>query len=162
MNDALTGLPNRRYIMGEIDRLIDHYERYQVVFSVLFIDLDKFKEVNDTYGHEKGDEVLKWISGFLKENVRKTDITCRLGGDEFVVVSPHSNGEGALLLAQKLCEMVHSEESQSQISFWKPSISIGVAEVNTNVKTSSELLISADSAMYEVKKRGRGGAQLVL
>ncbi|MCD4712613.1 MAG: GGDEF domain-containing protein [Clostridiales bacterium] len=162
MNDVLTGLPNRRYIMGEIDRLIDHYERYHVVFSVLFIDLDKFKEVNDTHGHEKGDEVLKWISGFLKKNVRKTDITCRLGGDEFVVVSPHSSGDGALLLAKKLCEMVQSKESQSQIPCWQPSISIGVAEVNASVKTSSELLIRADSAMYEVKKRGRGGAHLLL
>ncbi|MBE0450254.1 MAG: GGDEF domain-containing protein [Clostridia bacterium] len=162
MNDALTGLPNRRYIMGEIDRLIDHYERYQVVFSVLFIDLDKFKAVNDTYGHEKGDEVLKWISGFLKKNVRKTDIACRLGGDEFVVVSPHSNGEGALSLAQKLCELLHSEESQIQIPFWKPSFSIGVAEVNANVKSASGLLIEADAAMYEVKKSGRGGAHLML
>jgi hemerythrin len=162
MNDALTGLPNRRYIMGEIDRLINHFERYQVVFSVLFIDLDKFKEVNDAFGHEKGDEVLRWIAGFLKENVRKTDITCRLGGDEFVIVSPHSNGEGALALAQKLCELVYSEESQSQIPFWKPSISIGVAEVNSNIKSASELLIKADAAMYEAKKLGRGGARLVM
>ncbi len=162
MNDVLTGLPNRRCIMGEIDRLIDHYERYHVVFSVLFIDLDKFKEVNDTHGHEKGDEVLKWISGFLKKNVRKTDITCRLGGDEFVVVSPHSSGDGALLLAKKLCEMVQSKESQNQISYWKPSISIGVAEVNADIKSASELLIKADSAMYEVKKQGRGGAHLLI
>lgn len=162
MKDALTGLPNRRYIMGEIDRLMDHYERYLVVFSVLFIDLDKFKEVNDTFGHEKGDEVLRWISGFLKDNVRKTDIACRLGGDEFVIVCPHLNGEGALSLAKKLCELVHSEESQSQIPFWKPSISIGVAEVNASVKSASELLIKADAAMYEAKKQGRGGARLVL
>ncbi len=162
MNDALTGLPNRRYIMGEIDRLIDEFERYHVVFSVLFIDLDKFKEVNDTFGHDKGDEVLKWIAKFLSENVRKTDITCRLGGDEFVVVSPHSNGDAALLLAQKLCDLSQSEESQSQISFWKPSMSIGVAEVNVNVKTSSELLIKADSAMYEAKNQGRGSAKLIV
>lgn len=161
MNDVLTGLPNRRYIMGEIERLLDHYERYHVIFSVLFIDLDKFKEVNDTFGHEKGDEVLKWISEFLKDNVRKTDITCRLGGDEFVIVSPHSNGEGALSLARKLCDLAHSKESQSQIPFWKPSISIGVAEVNASVKSASELLIKADSAMYEAKKHGRGGARLV-
>lgn len=116
--------------------------------------MDKFKEVNDVFGHEKGDEVLLWIAKFLRENVRKTDSACRLGGDEFVIVSPHSNGEAALSLGKKLCELVQSQATQIELPLWIPSVSIGVAEVNANLKSASELLFKADSAMYEAKKQG--------
>jgi hemerythrin len=151
--DVLTGLPNRRFVMEELDRLINLYDRYKTPFSVLFIDLDKFKEVNDTFGHEEGDFVLKWVADFLKNNVRKTDMPCRLGGDEFVIVCPGLDKEHSVLMAEKLYEVLSSKETQQDMNVWKPSFSIGVAQYDSTIGSASELLIQADSAMYEVKRK---------
>lgn len=158
MNDELTKLPNRRYIMGEIERLIMQFERYNTTFSLLFIDLNKFKSVNDTYGHDAGDQVLRWVANFMKEHIRKTDIPCRLGGDEFVIVCPHLDGPSALKLAHKLCEAIQTEK---RLEYWIPSFSIGVAEIESSVHSASEMLLKADGAMYEIKKSGSCGAYLV-
>ena len=86
MQDELTGLFNRRYAINAIDQLIGNWKRYGATFSVLFIDVDKFKSVNDNYVHEYGDRVLKWVANFFKNNIRETDIACRLGGDEFLII----------------------------------------------------------------------------
>ena len=161
MNDELTGLPNRRYIMGEIERLIMQFERYNTTFSLLFIDLNKFKSVNDTYGHDAGDQVLRWVAHFIKENIRKTDIPCRLGGDEFVIVCPHLDGPSALKLALKLCEAIRTMPNEKRLEYWIPSFSIGVAEIESSVHSASEMLLKADGAMYEIKKSGSCGAYLV-
>lgn len=152
LSDELTGLPNRRYVMEELERLINLYKRYKMVFTVLFIDLDKFKEVNDTYGHKEGDKVLKWIAALLKNNVRRTDIPCRIGGDEFVIICPGIEYEHSLHLADKLYNILSSDEIQKQLDVWKPSFSIGIAEYGDVLESASDLLIRADSAMYEVKK----------
>ena len=161
MNDELTKLPNRRYIMGELERLIRQFERYKTTFSLLFIDLNKFKVVNDTYGHDAGDQVLRWVGDFLKAHIRKTDIPCRLGGDEFVIVFPHLDGQSALKLAHKLCEAVQNLPNEKRLEYWIPSFSIGVAEIDPSVHSASELLLKADGAMYEIKKSGSCGAYLV-
>ena len=155
IHDELTGLHNRRYVMTELERLIYDYNRYEVMFSILFIDLNKFKVVNDTYGHDYGDAVLKWIAHFLKENTRKSDIACRMGGDEFVILCPHSDGEQAFILANKLVELTNTLPADNRLEFWEPSFSIGVAEFERSMKEPSDVLNKADASMYEAKKSGR-------
>lgn len=148
--DVLTKLPNRRFVMKELQKLFYNWERYGQIFSILFIDLDKFKLVNDTFGHEVGDEVLIWVAELLKSNIRETDIACRLGGDEFIVICPHTDKDGAHAIESKLIK--YSHENQNDIlKYWKPSMSIGVAAIHSGIKTSSEILKEADAAMYKIK-----------
>lgn len=156
LKDELTGLANRRYALLEIDKLINNWKRYDTVFSILFIDVDKFKAVNDNYGHEYGDQVLKWIADFLSNNIRKTDILCRLGGDEFIVICAHCNKECSMELARKINDLSKSLTENEKLSFWEPSFSIGVAEIDKNIESSSDILTNADIAMYSSKKSGGG------
>ena len=158
--DVLTGLPNRRYVMEEIQKLIYNWERYQVPFSILFIDVDKFKAVNDNYGHENGDQVLKWIADFLNNNVRKTDIACRLGGDEFIVICSNTDEYGALEVGKKLNTLCNNSDVQN-FKFWKPSLSIGISSISDIVTSPSELLKQADEAMYISKTKGGGITSLI-
>lgn len=157
--DVLTGLPNRRFVMEEVQRLIYQWQRYKMPFSILFMDVDKFKGVNDTYGHDAGDQVLKWIAAFLKRNVRKTDYTCRLAGDEFVILCPHVDGQGALQLGHKLNQLL-AAGGEDPLDFWKPSLSIGVAEMDALIANPGELLNKADSAMYISKTKGGNASTL--
>lgn len=158
MIDELTGLNNRRYAIASIDELFNNWERYKATFSLLFIDVDKFKEVNDNFGHEYGDTVLKWISTFLKEHVRKTDIVCRLGGDEFLIISEHCDQKSAFNLAQKLCNICGNFNLETLKECWIPSLSIGVAEIGASCKSTNDILKKADGAMYKAKKNGGGQA----
>ena len=153
--DVLTGLPNRRYVMDELEKLINNWKRYNVPFSILFIDVDKFKFVNDTYGHENGDKLLKWISVFLNKHIRNTDVACRLGGDEFVIICSNTDKNGAITLGQKLNKLC-TENPMQQFKFWKPSLSIGVASISKNITSPSELLKKADESMYLSKSKGGG------
>lgn len=160
LEDTLTKLPNRRYVMNEVQKLIDNYERYEEVFSILFIDLDKFKSVNDNYGHDYGDKVLLWVADFLKSNIRKTDIACRLGGDEFVIICSHTDEHSGMKIGEKL-KKVCQETNDEIVEYWKPSLSIGVVVCRDKVSTPSELLKIADEAMYLSKTSGGGKTSLV-
>lgn len=162
MQDELTSLFNRRYAVTEIEKLIGNWKRYGATFSVLFIDVDKFKLVNDNYGHEYGDKVLIWIADFLKNSIRKTDIACRLGGDEFLVISSYCNAEAAICLARKLNYEIKEHVQEEITHYWNPSLSIGVAEVNENCQTVSEVLNKADGAMYLAKNSGGDSSNLAI
>jgi len=156
MQDELTGLPNRRYAFAEIEHLINNWRRYGGVFSLLFIDVDKFKAVNDNFGHEYGDKVLKWMATFLKAHLRNTDIPCRLGGDEFLIISSHCNAENAMKLGIKISKASSVYSRQEIENSWEPSLSIGVAEIDLTCKTVNDILKKADQAMYNSKKQGGG------
>lgn len=151
LTDELTKLPNRRYALQEIQRLIHIRDRYTTTFSVLFIDLDSFKPVNDTFGHDVGDQVLIWVANFLKNSIRKTDISCRLGGDEFVIICNNTGQNHAEKLAGKLSQNVKKKLPEDLSGFWKPSLSIGVSEATESVQSASDILSLADEAMYKVK-----------
>lgn len=151
IHDDLTGLPNRRFVMSEIEKHIYEWQRYKVPFSLLFIDVDDFKLVNDQYGHNSGDRVLKWIGEYLQTHTRRNDISCRLGGDEFVVVCAHTNEEEADSVRSKLSKISDIEPLEG-IENWQPSLSIGIATIDNDVATASELLQMADKAMYDEKK----------
>ena len=154
IEDELTKLPNRRFVMQMLDDQINNYKRYQTPFSILFIDVDKFKAVNDTYGHEYGDQVLKWLAEFLKNHTRTSDKACRLGGDEFIVICPNTLDDEAMVLGKKLNEACETIAKSDGLDFWKPSISIGVTMMTDSIVSASDLLKRADSAMYEAKKEG--------
>lgn len=152
LTDSLTGLPNRRYFEMILQQLIENWKRYHKTFTVMFIDIDKFKKVNDTEGHDEGDILLKWIADFLKRNIRKTDTICRLGGDEFVAVCVESDLNIATQISNTI--LMKLLEEKINVKSWKPSLSIGISIISDTNNTMDKIVKSADTAMYISKKKG--------
>ena len=156
--DDLTGLLNRRAFSETTSRVLAEAKRYDEQGVLLFIDLDGFKPVNDTYGHAAGDEVLKQIGRLLKDTVRETDYAARLGGDEFAVLLVRTGRNDGLRRAEALDHLLNSAMISWQGKLIGLSASIGLQHYDGS--TSSEDLISAaDDAMYRIKRmRGEGRA----
>jgi diguanylate cyclase (GGDEF)-like protein len=158
-HDPLTGLPNRRYFQERLDDALARALRSKTRFAILFIDVDKFKAINDQYGHEAGDEVLKAIAIRLQANTRKVDTVARMGGDEFVVLLDSTDNQQAIeLTAEKLLENVLKPipwlDQELEVG-----LSVGISQFPDNGRTAHELLSSADHAMYRVKSGGQSGFQ---
>ncbi|APW47905.1 sensor domain-containing protein [Rhodoferax antarcticus] len=153
--DSLTGLPNRHLFNDRIAQLVAHAVRQQSVFSLLFIDLDHFKEVNDTLGHLVGDILLRTVSERLQQGVRNEDTVARIGGDEFVVLLPGTSGEGAKSLAHTLLNRLREPVMLAGASSYRPMASMGSAVYPQDGRTPDALLRSADMAMYRAKLSGR-------
>jgi len=154
LTDELTRLPNRRYVLEFLEQLVRSWERYGEVFSVIFIDADKFKQINDNFGHDKGDAVLIWIADFLRENFRKSDIVSRFGGDEFVVICPSTSREEALTAALHILDRVESENQNRTVPLWTASFSMGISQVFPECPSIETVLREADEAMYRAKIAG--------
>ena len=156
-HDPLTGLFNRRRFADELDREAANGRRHGVATAVLVVDVDHLKDVNDTYGHAAGDEVLTAVSRLLSERTRGTDIVARLGGDEFGVVLPRSDGRAAQALASSLLEDMR--RLAFPVTSAQPvivTLSIGVRAVEPDESlTADELIVEAGIAMYEAKEHGR-------
>lgn len=155
--DMLTGLPNRRFFFEKLKTVVDESDRNMSKFVLLYIDLDGFKAINDTHGHEVGDEVLIEAGNRLVKGVRKTDFVARLGGDEFaVIIHDIENIPMAKELAKKihdmLQEVIHTDTVQCKVN-----ASIGVAIYPDSSSDGETLVKNADSAMYEVKRNGKSG-----
>jgi len=155
-HDSLTGLINRRRFQEELERSIAYTQRYNQQGALLFVDLDQFKYINDTYGHQYGDEYLLDVSRRLARVVRKTDILGRLGGDEFGVLIPNVTKEECITVANALLNTLTQEMIECDNKLIHISASIGVAFFPTQGKISSDLLAKADAAMYTAKNKGRG------
>lgn len=153
-HDALTGLLNRT----AFERLVESSTSNSAdePFCALFIDLDRFKQVNDTGGHAAGDAMLRDIAQVLTRQVRKTDTVARLGGDEFAVVLPSCPADQARTIADKLCRAVNDFELVWEGVRFSVGASVGLVLVNGGFETSTDVLRAADSACYVAKKRGRG------
>lgn len=149
--DQLTGLYNRRYIDKTIQEEIDRSQRYNAPLSLIMLDVDHFKQVNDTQGHDVGDEVLVAIATLLTEKTRITDTVGRWGGEEFLVLVPQTNAQVCTLLAEKLREAMakHLHHRAGQVT-----ASFGVAEFEAGGSVNS-LIKHADQALYEAKNSGR-------
>ena len=149
--DALTGVCNRYKINEEIDNEFIRASRYGSDFALLMFDIDHFKQVNDTYGHDVGDEVLKTLSALISQTIRETDKFGRWGGEEFMLLVPHANKEEALALAEKLRATIeaHSFEHINDIT-----VSIGVT-IYHKEDTKDIMIKRVDSALYEAKDCGR-------
>lgn len=160
LKDELTGIPNRRYALMELEKFYYNKKRYGNDFSVIFVDLDKFKSVNDNYGHEFGDKVLKWVSKLMVNNTRESDIVCRIGGDEFIIIIPNATGTEALDIAKKLLNLINNLEENEKLPYWSPSFSLGIIEMDDSIISVSDLLNKSDEAMYKSKKSGGNSATL--
>lgn len=149
--DSLTGLYNRAYLLARLNEAILQARQMGLEVSLLMADLDNFKMVNDSYGHAKGDEVLRAIAACIKRNLKMFDIVCRYGGEEMVVVLPHLSKAQALRVAERLRAAVATEPMAAMAQ----TISIGVATHPEDGGTPEELLRAADIAMYQAKRQGR-------
>lgn len=148
--DYLTGLPNRLQLQNNLERAIVRCKRQNRLLAALFIDLDKFKPINDQFGHFKGDKVLIEIAARLKFEVRKVDLVARIGGDEFVVIIDIDNVEQAKQVAEKIIEKIE-QPVRIQKCVASISASIGISIYPNNAQSAQELLEQADQAMYSSK-----------
>lgn len=153
--DTLTGLPNRAMLRGRAERTLVEMDRGAAPLAVLFIDLDRFKRVNDTQGHAAGDELLREVTRRLLSEVRGDDLVGRLAGDEFVAVLPHCNAEHAALTAERLLAEMAEPMALGGMSV-STGASIGIAMFPEDGQNIDTLLRHADMAMYQAKNDGRG------
>ena len=157
LTDSLTGLYNRRYAMRHMEGLMDRVKTSGKALSVLVCDLDHFKNVNDTYGHAAGDEVLKQFAQRATAAMRNFDMVARTGGEEFVCLLPDTDGQAALKVAERLCKRVSDTQMKvdgAQGDGITVTVSIGLA-ATSKVMSGEELLKIADAALYRAKQTGR-------
>jgi len=157
LTDSLTGLHNRHYLSTHLDAVMDRMRESEKPVSLLMIDADHFKQINDSYGHSVGDEVLYEIGQRILRNIRWFDLAARYGGEEFTVVMPDTPIEVALGVADRLCEKMANEPISVSGSKHKivVTLSIGVSVSRGGDETAENLLKQADDAMYQAKKGGR-------
>ncbi len=155
-HDPLTNLYNRRRFSEELDHMISWAERYQHPGALLFFDLDRFKYINDTSGHQAGDSLLKIVADMLSHAVRAADITGRLGGDEFAVILPEITASGAIEVAKKILFRLSEAQLTVNGRTYKIAASIGIALFPEHGNNVHDLLAAADLAMYQAKEIGRG------
>lgn len=154
-HDGLTNLFNRQYFNESFEHILSAANRYNTDVTLLFLDIDNFKEVNDTYGHSCGDLALQYLSDIIKEEKRDSDIAARFGGEEFVLLMPHTESINGFILAERIRKRVENlsiTECSEPFSF---TISGGLASFPQNAKTPATLLNSADSALYLAKGAGK-------
>jgi len=157
ITDPLTQIHNRMYFNQRYDIDWNHCDRQYLPMSVLLLDIDHFKKLNDTYGHLAGDECLRQIARILEENIRRqTDSISRYGGEEFVVLMPDSNHLGAMEQAEKLRAAIADSTLEWHEHHLKPTCSVGVATLYPSRDMDSEILLTAaDKALYKAKAQGR-------
>jgi diguanylate cyclase (GGDEF)-like protein len=156
--DALTGLPNRRQFMRAGEQMLEQMRRYGRAASLLLIDLDHFKAVNDRYGHAAGDAALQAIGRLLKEHQRAADLPSRLGGEEFAMLLPETDLAGTVAFAERLrtaCEAMRVEVPGGVFAALSLTMSIGAAQCAGEDKALDDALRRADMALYRAKHAGR-------
>ncbi len=154
--DPLTGLFNRRYMKMALEREMERTRRTGLPTSLIMIDLDHFKRINDTYGHEAGDDALKWTSGVWRKNLRRIDILCRYGGEEFAVILPGTRLHAAKRAAKRLQAALISSPVELQGRMVPLTASFGVDTYTTLEEiTARNFLKRADRYLFEAKVNGR-------
>jgi len=157
LHDGLTGLPNRLFLMENLQRAMMRHGRSGRGCAVGFMDLDRFKAVNDQYGHDVGDELLKQVAGRLRGCLRANDLVARLGGDEFVILLEDvSKSEDVETVAQKVVSGVGKPYAVGDARI-EIGASLGIALFPQDAQDAAELLKKADAALYRVKAEGRNG-----
>lgn len=157
VTDGLTGLHNRRYLDSHLSTLFERARSRRRPLSLMIADIDRFKAINDTWGHDAGDDVLREFAGRLRKNVRGIDLACRLGGEEFVIVMPDTEGD----IAEKVAERVRAHIAQAPFAIGADgktidvTVSVGVSSLRHAGDTVEALLKRADVALYEAKSGGR-------
>jgi diguanylate cyclase (GGDEF)-like protein/PAS domain S-box-containing protein len=159
-HDPLTDLFNRRRFQEELEQMLNLAARYGYSGALLFFDLDQFKYINDTSGHQAGDALLKMVARLLLGNIRSVDILGRLGGDEFAVILPQTTAEGAIEVAKNTLASLNQGKITINGRTHKASASVGIALFPEHGSNVHDLLAAADLAMYQAKEAGRGGWHL--
>lgn len=154
--DFLTGLANSKAFVEVADAEIRRAKRYMLPLSVMYIDIDYFKTVNDTLGHSKGDELLIQIGETITENIRETDVAARIGGDEFAILLPETTGEHANVASQKL--QAKLDELFKRYN-WQVGASIGVADFPEPPESVDQIIEAADKRMFAAKQARKGAAR---
>ena len=154
IHDGLTGVFNHAYAIKEMDSEIEKTKRYEVTFSLILLDVDNFKEVNDTYGHLAGDFVLKNVAFLIEKNLRTIDIIGRYGGDEFIIILPQIDLKNAYIAGERLRQAVESEAFSFNGSVIQLTISLGIATYQDG-NSAQDLIKAADDNLYRAKKEGK-------
>ncbi len=154
--DPLTGIANRRALERQLRNELKKYRRHKHLFSVVFIDIDDFKKINDTFGHWVGDRCIKKIVRKIKTMIRETDFVARYGGDEFIILLTGTDSKGAQMVADKISNSISRTRFMYQSSEIRLSVSIGVAQVQETDELAEDMVARADSALYEIKKSRKG------
>jgi diguanylate cyclase (GGDEF)-like protein len=160
ITDSLTGLYNRRYLDRRLEEEFARAKRYTLPLSILMIDIDHFKRINDNYGHQAGDLVLGYIGKLILNIIRNSDIAARYGGEELLVIAPNTPSSSAVELAERLRKHIEFHElvltsepiKQQKIQI---TVSIGVSIGRPIIKDVQELILEADEALYRAKREGR-------
>ena len=150
--DSLTDIYNRRYFQYFLKNEFARSFRYKRDFSCAIIDLDKFKRINDKFGHQKGDAVLQKTASILMRNIRNSDIACRYGGDEFAILFPETDSAGAYNAVERIRECVLEEEKDQDYAM---TVSCGISSFSETTKKFDDLVERADKALYAAKQKGR-------
>lgn len=153
--DGLTGVYNHRHFQERFSEILERGGRYDEVFSLILLDIDFFKKVNDTYGHPVGDLVLKRVSQKIKSSARKIDIVARYGGEEFAIILPQNNKDNAFKFAERLRKEISEMTVIFESGKLNVTVSMGIAEFPKDGKDKKDLLEKADKCLYEAKKLGR-------
>ena len=155
ITDSLTNIYNRRYFFDAAQREFSRALRYKNPISLIMLDLDNYKTINDTAGHLVGDMALVIIANHFVENIRESDIVCRYGGDEFSIILPETDLTQALEFAERLRVLIGETPIEIEQNKFSITLSVGVASINEKTTDLSQLLISADKALYDAKNGGR-------
>ena len=160
--DSLTGLYNRRAILGKLRELINLANRYKEDFSLSMLDIDHFKKVNDRYGHLTGDDVLEKVAALIRGNIRDTDIAGRYGGEEFIIILPQATLSSAWVVAERLRSIIEQAEMKDPAgNVFAITVSQGLAEWERGEDAHS-LISRSDEALYKAKEKGRNRVQILL
>ncbi len=153
--DPLTGLRNRRSFERTLSEFFRDFKKFGYPFSLIMLDLDNFKNINDTYGHLVGDRVLKEIGNILRNYLRAKDVPARTGGEEFTIILPGITREEALMVAERLRKVIANYTIEHEDRKISPTASFGVAEMNEDIESPEDLLKMADENLYKAKRQGK-------
>jgi len=154
-HDPLTGIYNRNYFDKSLEQQVSLARRHDNELSIVFLDVDNFKDVNDSFGHHAGDKTLQIICRVVSKQKRQTDIFARFGGEEFILLLPHTGNIEALILAERIREKIGQQVISSNGDSFSVTISGGIASFPVNGQSVDDLLLCADSALYQAKGAGK-------
>jgi diguanylate cyclase (GGDEF)-like protein len=154
IRDALTGLYNYGYFKEALYYEVQKCRRYDAPLSLLFLDIDNFKMINDTLGHLQGDHIMRQVAAILKKGVRQADLLCRYGGDEFVVLLSQTSPDQAMVLAERLRQLIADSSLISSDQGLKATVSVGVSGLEPGM-SPEDLIKTADEAHYRAKQEGK-------